>query len=103
VCGNRPISLSIRGEIVRHGYTARGALVDDPSLGSARTRFTVRTDFGPGAIVANQTVYSSWELSFSRTPSGQWAITGLECLSVLGQRPDLQWVNWGEQQIRRPR
>lgn len=94
---------SLKGEIEDYSFTSRGTVVNDPAPGEARSRFTVRTSFGPQAIVANQTVYSSWELSFRRNSAGNWKITGLDCLSVLGQRPDSQWVGWGEQQLGRRR
>lgn len=91
---------AMKGEIVSHGITQRGALVDTPNSG--RTRFSVRTQFGQQSFVSG-TVNSTWELSWRKSPDGQWRINGMECLSIFGQRPSREWVDWGERLLVRGR
>jgi len=92
---------AMKGEIVSHGFSGRGALVDTPNSG--RTRFTVRTRFGQQSFVAGSTVNSTWELSWRKSPDGRWLINGMECLSIFGQRPSREWVDWGERLLVRGR
>jgi hypothetical protein len=62
----------------------------------------VRSDFGPNSSVPAGTVNSTWEMTFSRQ-GDRWVITGLECLSIFGQTPQGEWINWGNRQIGRRR
>jgi len=90
------VTAGLTGEIESHSITPRGVALDDPMKGSARSRISVSTTFSSSARVPPGTIGSSWELTWKREADGQWRITGIDCLSLMGGKPDASWVRWGD-------
>lgn len=90
------VTQSLDGEIESHSITPRGVSLDDPAPGQARSRVSVSTSFSSKARVPAGTVGSSWEITWKKSPDGQWLITGIDCLSLMGSKPDTEWVRWGD-------
>lgn len=95
------VTHSLSGEIESHSITPRGVSLDDPMPNQARSRVSVSTTFSKAARVPTGTVGSSWELTWKRDATGEWKITGIDCLSLMGGKADAAWVRWGDSERQR--
>lgn len=64
----------------------RGASIDGESVG--RTQSTIKVAAG---FIGNLTLPSTWEFTWRRGPDGKWTISRLECISMWGQPPTMNW------------
>lgn len=64
----------------------RGAAIDAEGL--ARTQTTVRIKAG---YLQSQMIPSTWEFTWNRTNEDRWLLTRLECLTMWGQPPKINW------------
>ncbi|MBL8746831.1 MAG: hypothetical protein JNK58_10805 [Phycisphaerae bacterium] len=65
---------------------SRGSVLDGDGIG--RTQSTVRVTAG---YIGNQMIPSTWEFTWRRGAGDQWQITRLECLTMWGQPPRMDW------------
>ena len=90
------VTAGLTGEIESHSITERGVSLDDPMPNQARSRISVSTTFSNSARVPAGTVGSSWEVTWKRESDGRWRISAIDCLSLMGGKPDASWVRWGD-------
>lgn len=67
-------------------HRPRGASIDGEGIG--RTQSTIRVK---AVYLGNQTMPSTWEFTWKRQPDGRWLLTRLECVSMWGQPPRIDW------------
>lgn len=65
---------------------SRGSAMDGTEIG--RTESTLKVTAG---YIGNQMLPSTWEFTWRRSPDDQWQISRLECISMWGSPPRMDW------------
>lgn len=88
--GKEQLVASIRNFAMFHttewSEKSRGATIDGDGIG--RTQSTLKVTAG---YIGNQMLPSTWEFTWRRGPGDEWRISRLECVSMWGQPPRMNW------------
>ena len=92
------VTAGMDGEIESYTSRRRGVELRGENEAVARVSLSTRHPARTGAYTGS--VGSSWDFTWRRGADDAWRLVRLECLSVFGQPPRREWVEWGNRVMR---